>query len=89
MVENSRLEPLGESEHDGRALLSAGDEDERSAREEAVDFLRDYFADGTRHPAAEIYKEASTLRISDRTLRRARTKLGVKAEKSGFRGGCR
>ena len=29
MVETSRLELLGESAHDGRALLNAGDEDER------------------------------------------------------------
>jgi hypothetical protein len=87
MVETSRLELVGESEHDGRALLNAGDDDERSAREEAIDFLRDYLADGGRHSVAEIYKEAGSLRISDRTLRRARTKLGVKAEKSGFRGG--
>jgi hypothetical protein len=69
MVETSRLELIGESEHDGRALLSVGDDEERSAREEAVDFLRDYLADGTRHSVSEIYKEASSLRISDRTLR--------------------
>jgi len=87
MVETSRLELLGESEHDGRDLLNAGDDDERSAREEAVDFLREYLADGQRHSTADIYKEAGSLRISDRTLRRARTKLGVRAEKSGFRGG--
>jgi len=87
MVETSRLELLGESEHDGRALLDAGDDEERSAREEAVDFLREYLADGERHSVADIYKEAGSLRINDRTLRRARSKLGVKVEKSGFRGG--
>jgi hypothetical protein len=87
MVETSRLELLGESELDGRALLDAGDEDERSAREEAVEFLQDYLADGQRHRVADVYKDASALRINERTLRRARIKLGVKAEKAGFQRG--
>jgi hypothetical protein len=87
MVETSRLELLGESEHDGRALLSVGDEEERSAREEAVEFLRDYLADGTWHSVSEVYKAANAIQIADRTLRRARAKLGVEAEKSAFHGG--
>jgi hypothetical protein len=85
MVETSRLELLGPSAHDGRSLL--GSEDERSAVEEAEEFLRDYLSDGARQPAAEIYKEAAKLRIADTTLKRARRKLGVKTEKAGFNRG--
>jgi hypothetical protein len=85
MVETSRLELVGESVHDGRSLL--GSEDERSAIQEAEEFLRDYLSDGARQPAAEIYREAAKLRIADTTLKRARRKLGVETEKAGFNRG--
>jgi hypothetical protein len=49
-----------------------------------VEFLRDHLADGSRHPAADIFKEAAKLRIADHKLKRARKKLGVKTEKAGF-----
>jgi putative DNA primase/helicase len=84
MVETSRLELLGESEHSGTSLLTVADEDERSAIEEAVEFLRDFLADGTRQRANEIYKEAKALHIHDRTLHKASRRLGVKREKAGF-----
>jgi hypothetical protein len=87
MVETSRLELLGESEHNGAALLSVGNEEERSAIEEAVEFLRDFLADGTRQRTGDIYKEAGALRISDSTLKRAARKLGVKKAKAAFHGG--
>jgi hypothetical protein len=86
-LETSRLELVGESHHDGRALLDAGGEDERSAREEAEEFLRDLLADGACHPAAGIYAEASKHRISNMTLKRARVRIGAKTRKAGFGGG--
>jgi hypothetical protein len=82
MMTTSRLELLGETEHDGQSIL--GSEEERTALEEAVDFLRDYLADGAHHPAKDIYREAAKLRIADRTLKRARQKIGAKTEKTGF-----
>jgi putative DNA primase/helicase len=84
LVETSRLRLLGESSIDGHALLSDGNEDERSARNEAEEFLLDYLGDGTRHPAAEIYKEAGKLQISPTKLKQAKAKLKVKGEKAGF-----
>jgi hypothetical protein len=87
MVETSRLELLGESEHNGTALLSVGNEEERSAIEEAVEFLRDFLADGTRQRTGDIYKQANSLRISDSTLKRAARKLGVRKTKADFHGG--
>jgi putative DNA primase/helicase len=87
MVETSRLELLGESEHNGAALLSVGNEEERTAIEEAVGFLRDFLADGTRQRTGDIYKQANSLRISDSTLKRAARRLGVKKTKADFHGG--
>jgi hypothetical protein len=85
MVNTSRLELLGETEYDGQSIL--GDESDRTALEEAVEFLRDWLADGERHQAGPIYKEAAKLHISDDSLKRAKRKLGVKGEKAGFQRG--
>ena len=82
MVTTSRLELLGETEHDGNTILSS--DDERTALEDAVEFLRDHLADGARHSAKEIFRDAAALHKSDRTLQRARKKIGAKTEKSGF-----
>lgn len=49
-------------------------------------FLRAELADGPR-PAKEVKQAARDADISERTLRRARTRLGVKTNKSEFRGG--
>jgi excisionase family DNA binding protein len=55
---------------------------------EAMDFLRRKLAKGPR-PAKEIERQAEAAGISERTLKRARKELGVKATKSkeGFRSG--
>jgi AAA domain len=86
-VTTSRLELLGESEHNGRELLDLASEEERTAIEEAEEFLRVELGDGTRHRAEDIYKAARKIGISDRTLKRARTNLGAKTEKAGFERG--
>jgi hypothetical protein len=83
-VETSRLELLGESPHNGRALLSARSEEERTAEAEAEEFLREELADGERHLAGVIFKSARQLGISDRTLQRARKTIGAETEKRGF-----
>jgi hypothetical protein len=83
-VETSRLVLLGESPHSGRALLASGSEEERTALEEAAEFLLGELGDGERHPAAPIFKAARTLGITDRTLKRARKKIGAETEKAGF-----
>jgi hypothetical protein len=83
-VETSRLELLGESEHNGRSLLALASEDERTAGEEAVEFLQAELSDGQRYLAGDILKAARQLGIADRTLQRARKKLDVRTEKAGF-----
>jgi hypothetical protein len=83
-VETSRLELIGESPHTARALLAAPSDDERSALDEAKDFLRGELDDGNRHPAGDIFRAARQLGITDRTLKRARKDIGAETEKAGF-----
>jgi putative DNA primase/helicase len=59
--------------------------EERLARDEAIDFLREALADG-RRPAKEVETAARELGISARTLRRARRSLGVLASHTGEAG---
>jgi putative DNA primase/helicase len=62
-------------------------EGNRSAAAEAEDFLRDRLADGLVVPAKDAEEHAHALGIAPRTLKRARKKLGVIAEKSGLKEG--
>jgi hypothetical protein len=73
----------------GRSSLSAEDlgapppdADLRSAREEATEFLIELLADGAK-PAVEVQAEATKLRISPATLRRAKRDLRVASKKEG------
>jgi hypothetical protein len=81
-METSRLELVGESSHTGDSLLTG--EAEREALNEAEEFLLDLLSDGTRHAAADIYREAARLHISPDRLKRARRKIGGETAKAGF-----
>jgi AAA domain len=83
-VETSRLELIGESPHNGRALLSVASEEERSALDDATEFLLGELGDGQRHPAEDLFRAARKNGISDRTLQRARKTIGAETEKAGF-----
>jgi hypothetical protein len=72
----------------GRSSLSAEDlsgpppdADQRSAKEEAKEFLLLTLADGPK-PVNEVFAEADKLRISRASLRRAKADLGVVSEKT-------
>jgi hypothetical protein len=72
----------------GRSSLSAEDlggpppdADQRSAREEAQEFLLQTLAEGPK-PALDVFADADKLRISRATLRRAKRDLGVAADKT-------
>jgi hypothetical protein len=86
-VETSRLELLGESKHNGRALLSIASDEDRLAIDEATEFLQGELADGQRYQAGDLFKAARQLGIADRTLKRARKNLGVETAKAGFNRG--
>lgn len=63
----------------------AVESDDRSATDEAMDFLRELLADGPMK-ASEAQKEARLAGISEKPLRRAREKLGIKPRKDTFSG---
>lgn len=67
-------------------MTQQGDPEERSATDEAGDWLRDLLAAGSMK-ASEVQKEARQAGISDKALRRARERMGIKPHKSGFSGG--
>jgi AAA domain-containing protein len=77
----------GASVHTAASLLAQPESAEESnARAEAKRFLSEFLADGPR-AVGEIKSEAGRAEISERTLVRARSQLGIRAEKVGFGGG--
>lgn len=76
-VEGSARDLIGEAE---------GSDGERSATDEAEEWLRDELDTGPK-PARDVQKSARAAGLSDKALRTARTRLGVKPVKSGFGGG--
>jgi hypothetical protein len=60
--------------------------EDRSATDEAVDWLSEVLSAG-RVKAGEVQKEARQAGITDKALRRARERLGVKPAKHEFLGG--
>jgi hypothetical protein len=66
-------------------LIPPRTEEEKSAIDEAMEFLREALADGAR-PAEEILREARKAGISERTLHRAKTQLGIKVKRIGTPG---
>lgn len=78
----SRLRYLGESDIASHDLLAPPEPEERTERDEAEDWLRDVLGDGPM-PAREVTAEAREAGISERTLRRARTALGIEPRREG------
>jgi len=66
-------------------LLRVPHERKSEALNEAVDFLEDELRQGAK-PTEEVKQRARNLRISDRTLTRARKQLNIRASKKGFSG---
>jgi len=78
-----RVDWKGESSLDAAALLSAPtDHEERSALSEAQEFLKEILADGP-VLAKDAQEEARGAGIAERTLKRARSALGVVAKREG------
>jgi hypothetical protein len=80
---------LGKSEQTADALLADnGSEEERSDRDEAVEWLTGYLIDhGGEDRAGSIIKAAAMSGIHVRTLRRARRRAGVLTVKAGWGSG--
>jgi hypothetical protein len=82
-----RVEWLGETEVSAKELLATSQPEENAgALSEAIEFLNDVLCDG---PVAtgRVKKVAKDAGISERTLARAKKKLGVKSYREGERGG--
>lgn len=80
-----KVQWLGETEHDARDLLGSQDADERTERDEAVEWLTGYLIEhGGAAPAADVFKAAKADHIAERTLQRARQRAGVTSERRGF-----
>jgi hypothetical protein len=68
------------------AMHPAAPDDERNATDEAMDWLRDLLAAGPMR-ASDVQKDARSAGISDKALRMARERLGIKPVKRGFSAG--
>lgn len=84
----ARVQWVGTSNHDARALLADHEHDRREdspERDEAAGWLADYLTEQGRAPSKEV-KAASwkAARISERTLKRAAVELGVIYAQEGF-----
>jgi putative DNA primase/helicase len=78
-LEGSARELLGQAD-------TQGDPKERSATTEAMDWLREHLETGPAK-AKDVQRDARDAGFSDKALRTAREKLGIKPTKSGFSGG--
>jgi hypothetical protein len=85
-IVTAKMVHVGESGAGAHDLLGGLTGEQRTVTDEAATFLRAELADGARL-ASEIKSEARKLGLSDMALFRARQTLGVKASKTGFKGG--
>jgi len=77
-IQTAKLSALGEVETSSADLLGRQDQDEAPARSEAEEFLSTVLSDGA-VPAKQVMDQAREAVIAEKTLRRAKAKLGVKA----------
>ena len=85
-IETSKLVCLGESDARADELLAAvTTSEERTERDDAAEFLRVELEDGPR-PARDVKASARDAGISERTLARAKSQLGVRSERVGESG---
>lgn len=88
-ITTSRVEWLGEApEVDIHQLLAGRDPERDGASGEAMDFLREIGVQTRALAQTEIMRDAKAQGIAERTLRRARERLGIPTWRQGFgRGG--
>ena len=67
-------------------VLQPEDSEERSECQQAMDWLREQLSGGPL-PAPQVYREAKSVCIAERTLKRAKGKLGIKSVKDAFGSG--
>jgi hypothetical protein len=79
---------LGPTEHTAASLLNdqSDTQEERSAVKEAESFLSEYLKDTSRK-VPDTFKAAKAAGIAEKTLRRAKAGMAVRAHKSDFSDG--
>jgi hypothetical protein len=75
-------EPVSMTANDALAADAAGDSN-RSAIDEAVEFLRDLLGEGS-VPTREVKAEASSAGLTWATVRRAKDRIGITPRREGF-----
>lgn len=81
------IEDIGESSMTARDVMAAPrSSDDRSALQEATDFLVDYLSIGAQ-PTAKAEKDAEAAGISKATFARARRQLGITPKRDKFKDG--
>jgi hypothetical protein len=86
-IPTSGLVWCGEAPEVGKSdVVDRATPEERSERDEAAGWLRDFLADGPR-PASEVYTEGRGVGFSRRTLERAKADARVRSRKAGRGGG--
>jgi RecA-family ATPase len=79
----ARIEWDGTTEHRANDLLAIESDEDRTERDDAADWLRDLLADGAM-PASEVKTLARKVGHAERTLTRARNRIGAKTRRDGF-----
>jgi hypothetical protein len=80
-----RVAWLGESDRHSWELLSEDGEEDRRDRDEAAEWLSGYLVEHNGEArAADILKAAKADGIAERTLKRARVRVGVESQRTGF-----
>jgi putative DNA primase/helicase len=89
-ITTSKVEWLGAAEGSARDIIGCAEEthdpEKQSALDEAVTFLRETLAEKAL-PAAEVISAAKKVTISERTLKRAKPRAGIKVFKQPGLGG--
>jgi hypothetical protein len=75
------VEWLGETSLQAEDLLNLASAEQRSALEEAIDFLKEQLEEGSKR-ATKIYSAGEKRSISKRTLNRAKESLKVRSTKT-------
>ncbi|UHJ58029.1 AAA family ATPase [Mycolicibacterium fortuitum] len=83
-TEIGSVEWLGDTTVDARDLLGGEGGDEAGERTAAEHWLQDYLTENGPTPSREIKNAAAKEKISDRTLKRAKKKLGILDASTGF-----
>lgn len=83
-AEIGTVEWLGDTTVDARDLLGGDDNDDAAERTAAENWLQDYLNKQGPTPSKVVKADAAKERISDRTLKRAKKKLGIQDHSSGF-----